>query len=512
MTDNRNTDGVHVLEAHLDTIVIQVGLLSYFHNIGTKGISMQAVFFDMGGTIDTYRYTREYRIAQVHLIRDCLKEGGISIELSDDQLADAITDGIAEYQKWNRNSNIELKPVDIWSDYILKDSLDDPEKLDPIAEQLALIYETRFFIREMRPEMPSVLKEIRKMGLKIGCISNTHSLRQVSTNLREYGILDFFDPIILSSEYGRRKPDPAIFYKAARQANVPTGACVFVGDAIEKDILGANRAGFRLAVQIKHPYSPPEETTAAIPDAVIENMTELLPILRAEMARDQITATQTNGHRVKAIFFDAGDVLYFRPEKDKNLYNFLADKTLSTHPEFVSEQLRLKDLAFSGQISRQEYYGRILGLYGITNPQDIEEGIKAMRLDENLVEILDGVPETIIKLKERGFLLGIITDTALPFSKKLNWFDHYGFGHVWDSIISSKELGERKPSRLLYESAMTQVGICAADAVFVGHKATELEGARAVGMKTIAVNYEAEAVADIYLERFSDLLTVPFIE
>ncbi|MRR29848.1 HAD family hydrolase, partial [bacterium] len=98
------------------------------------------------------------------------------------------------------------------------------------------------------------------------------------------------------------------------------------------------------------------------------------------------------------------------------------------------------------------------------------------------------------------------------FSKKLNWFDHHGFGHVWDSVISSKELGVRKPSPLLYQTALAPGGILPGEAVFVGHNAGELQGAHAVGMKTIAFNYEADAVADIYLDRFSDLLTVPFIE
>ena len=53
-------------------------------------------------------------------------------------------------------------------------------------------------------------------------------------NLKEYGIRQYFDPIVLSSEYGRRKPDPAIFHYAARLANVPTSECLYVGDRIAR--------------------------------------------------------------------------------------------------------------------------------------------------------------------------------------------------------------------------------------------------------------------------------------
>jgi hypothetical protein len=41
----------------------------------------------------------------------------------------------------------------------------------------------------------------------------------------------------------------------------------------------------------------------------------------------------------------------------------------------------------------------------------------------------------------------------------------------------------------------------------VGHRAVELQGARDVGMKTIAFNYDADAEADFYIEDFSQLLT-----
>jgi len=111
----------------------------------------------------------------------------------------------------------------------------------------------------------------------------------------------------------------------------------------------------------------------------------------------------------------------------------------------------------------------------------------------------------------KGFILGIITDTAMPFTRKLNWFDEHGFGRVWDVVISSKEIGVRKPAPSMYEEAIIQTGLKPEEAVFVGHKTHELVGARAVGFKTIAFNYDADAPADVYIENFSDLLQVPLL-
>jgi FMN phosphatase YigB (HAD superfamily) len=56
------------------------------------------------------------------------------------------------------------------------------------------------------------------------------------------------------------------------------------------------------------------------------------------------------------------------------------------------------------------------------------------------------------------------------------------------------------------------LGVNSSQAVFVGHKSSELEGARQVGMKTIAFNYDDTAKADFYIENFSDLINLPIIK
>jgi FMN phosphatase YigB (HAD superfamily) len=116
------------------------------------------------------------------------------------------------------------------------------------------------------------------------------------------------------------------------------------------------------------------------------------------------------------------------------------------------------------------------------------------------------VAETLLRLKARGYLLGIITDTAVPIHAKLDWFAGAGFGHVWDCFISSRELGVQKPDARIYYAALRQLGLSPGQSAFVGHAPEELGGARAIGMHTIAFNHDQSALADEYLERFPDLL------
>lgn len=474
-------------------------------------MELKAIFFDVGGTIESFRFTKEFRLNQVHYFRECLENAGIMLHKDDAELTELISTGITAYRKWNFSSQVELPTFDIWSKYVFNNIAIDLAALRSISEELSFLYETKFYIRELRPELPEVLAAIQLMGLKLGCISNTQSLTQVPRTLEKYGISQYFNPIVLSSQYGRRKPDPSIFFQAARLANLPTSACAYIGDKINRDVLGARRAGFRLALQIRHVYDDGEKDEGAVPDAIIHSMTELPPILEADLLHSRQSNHPVGENSVKAIFFDAGDILYHRPERDKHLRAFLAGKKTNPAPNFDSERSRLKDLAFSGQIKRHDYYEKVIRLYGIENEQEIQEGMAAISKDDDTVAIFNGVPETINLLKQKGYILGIITDTAMPFARKLNWFDQHGFGQVWDVVISSKEIGVRKPNRMMYEEAIQQTGLKPCEAVFVGHKAYELEGARAVGLKTIAFNYEKNAVADAYIENFSDLLQVPLL-
>lgn len=481
---------------------------------GGMDMTIRAVFFDMGGTIQTFGYTRELRLAATHGLQERLLSAGIDLHLDDQTLYQLVSGGLASYHQWRLQSLEELPPQRVWRDYILVDHPVDSNVLDAIAEDLTLYVETHFYRREMRPEMPAVLEAIQKMGLKIGLISNVSSRGQVPVNLDEYGIRHFFNPIVLSSEYGRRKPDPAIFHYAARLANVPTSECLYVGDRIARDILGARKAGFRLAIQIRHDFKHGELDEGATPDAVIDNMTELLDILRADSLRNAGNASTVTSdpQNIRALLFDAGDILYFRPQQRGNLFNnFLKELGLDVSDNHAEEREKLTEQAYRGKIDQDQYREAILRSYGVTQPEQIERGKRILDEEDNGVQFFDGVQKTLLALKERGYLLGIVTDTANPIHVKLKWFEHGGFVHVWDSIISSKELGMRKPDPKIYLAAVQQLGVASERIAFVGHKAYELEGARAVGMKTIAFNYEKSAKADFYIQQFPDLLKLPVI-
>jgi putative hydrolase of the HAD superfamily len=472
------------------------------------GMTIKAVFFDMGGTIETFRFTREMRIKATSAFKRLLSSKGIDLHLSNNELFELISSGLDRYHKWAIDSLIELPPARVWKEYIFADYPQFFPILDQVGEELMYWIETNYYERALRPEIPAVLEKLKLMGLVIGLISNVCSLSQVPENLKKYGIIHYFDTIVTSSGYGRRKPDPSIFHQAAFLAKIPTSRCAYVGDRITRDILGSKKAGFRLAVQITHDFDHGEIDEGAQPDAVILSMDELINIIQKENL--QKICSPSDSHPIKAFLFDAGDILYHRPKGGQHIRSFLNSIGIADIDIPIEKRRELRDQAYKGLITQNQQREEIMFHLGVTDPKLVQRGCQALEDDDNNVIFFPGVQETLKTLKQNGYLLGIITDTANPISVKLSWFESGGFANVWDSIVSSQEIGVEKPDPMIYQAALDHLGLKPFQAVFVGHNPVELEGARVVGMATVAFNQDPGAKADYSIAHFKDLLSIQF--
>jgi HAD superfamily hydrolase (TIGR01509 family)/HAD superfamily hydrolase (TIGR01549 family) len=471
-------------------------------------MTIQSVFFDLGGTIETITSDDELRLAATAQLRQQLVDWGLDPGLTTEELYQVIKKGILRYRAWNRKSLVELESPKIWQEYIFAGLNLPQDKLAAAAEELSFFIETQFYRRELRPEVPAVLEAIRAMGLKMGIISNVMSRGLVPCILQRYRISDSFDPVVLSSVYGRRKPDPAIFLYAARLAGIPPSACVHIGDKVSRDVLGARRAGYRLVLQIEHLPVDGPDSHDAVPDFVLRNMNQLLDVLEDEMSRlvKEVVTSRPGKRGIRAVLFDAGDLLYHRPYKGERLAAFLAELGLKPFPMPRREREELRTMAMIGEITREEYLEKVLNFHGVHGEEDLAQGRQVLEEEAAGIAFLDGVKETLLTLKKRGFLLGVVTDTYQPTTMKLEWFEEEGIAHVWDTFVSSCEVGVRKPNPRIYRIALDELGIEPKEAAFVGHKASELQGAKAVGMTTVAFNYEEDVEADFYIEHFNELL------
>lgn len=85
------------------------------------------------------------------------------------------------------------------------------------------------------------LKSLREQGVKTGLVSNWDlSARAV---LRQTGLEQLFDVVVISAEVGVEKPDPTIFELALSVLDVSAGDALYIGDNYYDDIVGARRLG-----------------------------------------------------------------------------------------------------------------------------------------------------------------------------------------------------------------------------------------------------------------------------
>ena len=113
-----------------------------------------------------------------------------------------------------------------------------------------LWYEPLSRMAHVEPDIKDTLAKLRRMGLKLGILSNTFvSAGSLDRHLAMLGILDFFPYRLYSYQFDFRKPDRRIFEAAAEKIGEPAENILFVGDRLNKDIEPALKAGMGAALK-----------------------------------------------------------------------------------------------------------------------------------------------------------------------------------------------------------------------------------------------------------------------
>jgi HAD superfamily hydrolase (TIGR01662 family) len=122
---------------------------------------------------------------------------------------------------------------------------------------------------ELYEDVPPVLRELRRRGLRIGLVSNTSRSRL--PRLIDTFSLDV-DAWISSGAHGKVKPSPSIFRAMLEMLEVEPHEAVMVGDSLEDDVEGARALGMRAFLIDREGRYPEREDTLpslyALPDAI----------------------------------------------------------------------------------------------------------------------------------------------------------------------------------------------------------------------------------------------------
>ena len=135
------------------------------------------------------------------------------------------------------------------------------------------------------PDALEVLATL-KSRFRIGIISNTVGSgdRELTEVLARAGMTGLIDSLVTSRDFGRAKPDPAIYIEGARSLGVPLAATCMVGDRLDTDIAGALTCGIP-AIWLRHPGAAPN--AEIVPTHVITGLRELPPWLAATSSQSR---------------------------------------------------------------------------------------------------------------------------------------------------------------------------------------------------------------------------------
>lgn len=213
------------------------------------------------------------------------------------------------------------------------------------------------------------------------------------------------------------------------------------------------------------------------------------------------------------LLLDADDVLY-----DASAWRRWLTQVLGRFGVYSTEARLFR--VWEQQYAPEVYRGRreftealeaFLSALGLRRAQIGELAAAAqgrLRMLAESVRAMPGVKTTLQRLWESGLKMAAVVNSASSAPEIRTHLERLGVGDFFSAVVSSRDLGVPKPAPLPYWTALRELGLRPEEAGFVGHDALELTGAAAVGLRTIAFNYDQDAQADIFLHRFEELLDV----
>lgn len=216
---------------------------------------------------------------------------------------------------------------------------------------------------------------------------------------------------------------------------------------------------------------------------------------------------------IKAVIFDL----------DNTLVDFLKFKKVCC--ERAVDAMIDAGLRIQKKKALEEIY-KIYDRYGMEDPlifqkflkkmtgkvdyQKLAHAINAYRKARSLTPY-PGTKRTLIKLKERGLKLAIVSDA--PKLKAWLRLTAMRIDTFFEVVVAKEDTGRLKPSTLPFRAALRKLDVKPSECLMVGdNPARDMRGARALGMKTCLARYglvkPSRIKVDFSIDRIEDLVEI----
>jgi putative hydrolase of the HAD superfamily len=241
-------------------------------------MDIRAVAFDVNGTL--VRILTDDGMEQIfRSIAHFLTYQGI--DLHRHQVRDLYFAHMKEQQQASPEEHPEFDAVGIWRSIIQEHQTAFTRalpagKLEQMPLFLAEMYRgiSRCRLR-LCPHVREVLDVLRERYL-LAVVTDAQSA-YARAELHKVGLLDYFDPIVVSGDHGYRKPERRLFQLALDQMGVAAEHALYVGNDMHRDIFGAQQAGMT-TVMVESDQGAHVHLDC-VPDYTITDLRDLLTIL-----------------------------------------------------------------------------------------------------------------------------------------------------------------------------------------------------------------------------------------
>lgn len=235
------------------------------------------IFIDLGNTFRIIQADSAYlTAAKTQIAALC----GVAVQDPCAWFDSVIEPRYAAYRDWALKFMCEAPEEVLWSRWL---GFDLPRELMvQNAGELTYQYRQTKGIRKVVDGGIETVKELCARGYTLGIISDLVGKHEVDEWLDADGLRPYFKTVQQSSITYLRKPQPALYYYAMEEVGAQPEQCCYVGDNLNRDIVGAKAVEFGLTVAVQYdPGKPLKLTEENKPDCKINDFPYLLKLFPA---------------------------------------------------------------------------------------------------------------------------------------------------------------------------------------------------------------------------------------
>jgi len=344
-----------------------------------------------------------------------------------------------------------------WRDIFTKVWPDRPD----LAEEMYRSFRANRFDRAFADVVPA-LEALRGMGMPMGILSNFGT--GLEELLRDRGLRDYFDFVVVSAVVGVAKPDPAIFDHAAAAAGQPRSRLLYVGDHFGDDVAGARAAGLDVVLIDR------ADRHGDKPCPRIHSLLDLLRYIRPP------------GPERRAVILDMdGVVLDSMPVHLRSWQETLAPLgiRLTAAELYPLEGMPTEATA---QLLTERFLGQACSA---EEARRLAETKRRFFVEEFEPVLMPGIVPLMHDLRGRGHRLAMVTGSAAIVVDEV--LAPLGVLDLFEVVVTGDQVSHGKPEPESYRLAATRLGLEPGECLVVENAPLGVRAARAAGMGCVAL-------------------------